>query len=56
MKQVPLAFYKSTPSCLFSESDFPGWTFNSLGHGGDDNGGEEQTKNEEPSKRQKVTC
>ncbi|CAA2968582.1 nucleolar complex 4 homolog [Olea europaea subsp. europaea] len=27
VKQVPLAFYKATPSCLFSESDFPGWTF-----------------------------
>ncbi|KAK4398178.1 protein NUCLEOLAR COMPLEX ASSOCIATED 4 [Sesamum angolense] len=27
VKQVPLAFYKSTPTCLFSESDFPGWTF-----------------------------
>ncbi|KAL2512577.1 CCAAT-binding factor [Abeliophyllum distichum] len=28
VKQVPLAFYKATPACLFSESDFPGWTFN----------------------------
>ncbi|XP_027087070.1 protein NUCLEOLAR COMPLEX ASSOCIATED 4 isoform X4 [Coffea arabica] len=27
VKQVPLAFYKSTPTSLFSESDFPGWTF-----------------------------
>ncbi|KAL3730991.1 hypothetical protein ACJRO7_027937 [Eucalyptus globulus] len=27
VKQVPLAFYKATPSSLFSESDFPGWTF-----------------------------
>ncbi|KAF8020707.1 hypothetical protein BT93_G1210 [Corymbia citriodora subsp. variegata] len=27
VKQVPLAFYKTTPSSLFSESDFPGWTF-----------------------------
>lgn len=27
VKQVPLAFYKSTPSSLFSELDFPGWTF-----------------------------
>lgn len=27
VKQVPLAFYKSTPTALFSESDFPGWTF-----------------------------
>ncbi|CAA0823213.1 CCAAT-binding factor [Striga hermonthica] len=27
VKQVPLAFYKATPTHLFSESDFPGWTF-----------------------------
>ncbi|KMT01562.1 hypothetical protein BVRB_9g215620 [Beta vulgaris subsp. vulgaris] len=28
VKQVPLAFYKATPTLLFSEADFPGWTFN----------------------------
>ncbi|KAL6963581.1 Maturation and nuclear export of 40S ribosomal subunits interacting protein [Sarracenia purpurea var. burkii] len=27
VKQVPLAYYKATPTSLFSESDFPGWTF-----------------------------
>ncbi|KAK7385722.1 hypothetical protein VNO78_31538 [Psophocarpus tetragonolobus] len=27
VKQVPLAFYKATPSSLFSETDFGGWTF-----------------------------
>ncbi|KDP35542.1 hypothetical protein JCGZ_08980 [Jatropha curcas] len=27
VKQVPLAFYKATPTLLFSESDFAGWTF-----------------------------
>uniref|UniRef100_A0A453CXT6 Uncharacterized protein n=1 Tax=Aegilops tauschii subsp. strangulata TaxID=200361 RepID=A0A453CXT6_AEGTS len=27
IKQVPLAFYRSTPTSLFQESDFPGWTF-----------------------------
>lgn len=27
VKQVPLAFYKVTPTYLFSEFDFPGWTF-----------------------------
>ncbi|KAJ4811752.1 Nucleolar complex protein 4 [Rhynchospora pubera] len=27
IKQVPLAFYRTTPTSLFSESDFPGWTF-----------------------------
>lgn len=27
VKQVPLAFYTTTPTMLFSESDFLGWTF-----------------------------
>ncbi|CAH9072169.1 unnamed protein product [Cuscuta europaea] len=27
VKQVPLAFYKAAPTSLFSESDFPGWSF-----------------------------
>ncbi|XP_051144323.1 protein NUCLEOLAR COMPLEX ASSOCIATED 4 isoform X2 [Andrographis paniculata] len=27
VRQVPLAFYKATPTHLFSESDFEGWTF-----------------------------
>lgn len=27
VKQVPLAFYKVTPASLFTDSDFPGWTF-----------------------------
>uniref|UniRef100_A0A0D9W8P7 CCAAT-binding factor domain-containing protein n=1 Tax=Leersia perrieri TaxID=77586 RepID=A0A0D9W8P7_9ORYZ len=27
IKQVPLAFYRTTPICLFQESDFPGWSF-----------------------------
>lgn len=27
IKQVPVAFYKATPTALFSESDFPGWSF-----------------------------
>ncbi|XVE66494.1 hypothetical protein DITRI_Ditri08aG0083900 [Diplodiscus trichospermus] len=27
VKQVPLAFYKATPTCLFSESEFSGWMF-----------------------------
>nr|GEW23683.1 nucleolar complex protein 4 homolog B [Tanacetum cinerariifolium] len=29
VKQVPLAFYKTIPTSLFSESDFCGWTFQS---------------------------
>ncbi|KAL3637345.1 hypothetical protein CASFOL_019644 [Castilleja foliolosa] len=32
VKQVPLAFYKSTPTHLFSESDFPGWSFKDEGN------------------------
>lgn len=27
VKQVPLAFYKATPTSLFSESEFAGWSF-----------------------------
>lgn len=27
IKQVPLAFYKATPTSLFSDSEFTGWTF-----------------------------
>lgn len=27
VKQVPLAFYKATPSSLFPETDFAGWSF-----------------------------
>ncbi|KAL5213871.1 hypothetical protein ABZP36_003023 [Zizania latifolia] len=27
IKQVPLAFYRTTPNYLFQASDFPGWTF-----------------------------
>ncbi|AQK45323.1 Nucleolar complex protein 4 [Zea mays] len=27
LKQVPLAFYRTTPTSLFLGSDFPGWTF-----------------------------
>ncbi|GMH16323.1 hypothetical protein Nepgr_018164 [Nepenthes gracilis] len=27
VKQVPIAFYRTLPTSLFSQSDFPGWTF-----------------------------
>ncbi|CAN6236047.1 unnamed protein product [Urochloa humidicola] len=27
IKQVPLAFYRTTPTSLFQGADFPGWTF-----------------------------
>ncbi|KAJ1272426.1 hypothetical protein BS78_06G200600 [Paspalum vaginatum] len=29
IKQVPLAFYRTTPTSLFQGSDFPGWAFGS---------------------------
>ncbi|XP_068639743.1 protein NUCLEOLAR COMPLEX ASSOCIATED 4 [Aristolochia californica] len=41
VKQVPLAFYKATPTSLFSEADFPGWTF------GSQKGNEEEARCEE---------
>ncbi|KAL5706097.1 hypothetical protein ACHQM5_024305 [Ranunculus cassubicifolius] len=41
VKQVPLAFYKTTPATLFSESDFPGWAFK---------------LDAESNKRQKIEC
>lgn len=30
VKQVPRAFYKALPTSLFSEFDFPGWSFEVL--------------------------
>ncbi|KAL6652156.1 hypothetical protein ACP70R_011081 [Stipagrostis hirtigluma subsp. patula] len=30
IKQVPLAFYRTTPTSLFQGSDFPGWSFGDL--------------------------
>ncbi|XP_077219879.1 CCAAT-binding factor isoform X2 [Tasmannia lanceolata] len=41
IKQVPLAFYNATPTSLFIESDFPGWTF------GFGRGDEQETSNGE---------
>ncbi|XP_044509696.1 protein NUCLEOLAR COMPLEX ASSOCIATED 4 isoform X1 [Mangifera indica] len=41
VKQVPLAFYKMTPTSLFSDADFAGWTFKC------DNMKENCTRNEE---------
>ncbi|XP_058098627.1 protein NUCLEOLAR COMPLEX ASSOCIATED 4 [Magnolia sinica] len=42
IKQVPLAFYKATPTSLFSESDFSGWTFG-LGQSDKENAGTNRT-------------
>lgn len=60
VKQVPLAFYRATPSSLFSESDFPGWTFRY--RDGGEEGAESRTstdavaseQNEKSVKRQRV--
>ncbi|KAG9442560.1 hypothetical protein H6P81_018414 [Aristolochia fimbriata] len=63
VKQVPLAFYKATPTSLFSEADFPGWTFGSqkckeeeakFEGNGPVNNGIEDVQNF--SKRQKIDC
>lgn len=45
VKQVPLAFYKATPTSLFSESDFPGWTFKHDGKETIDGNDEKQITN-----------
>lgn len=50
VKQVPLAFFKATPTSLFSESDFGGWTFNLK----DDNGNDDKEHDHIPAKRQRV--
>lgn len=41
VKQVPVAFYKVTPTSLFSESDFAGWTFKNDDSKEKDDGNEE---------------
>lgn len=63
VKQVPLAFYKATPTSLFSEADFPGWSF-----GSQRNDSKENNKNEVnetnpseddhhvPAKKQRIEC
>ncbi|KAL1827030.1 hypothetical protein ACET3Z_005442 [Daucus carota] len=50
VKQVPLAFYKTTPNSLFSESDFGGWTFNLK----DDNMNDDKESDHIPAKRQRM--
>lgn len=41
VKQVPLAFYKATPTSLFAESDFAGWAFKYDGKKNKNGGAEE---------------
>ncbi|OVA00640.1 CCAAT-binding factor [Macleaya cordata] len=59
IKQVPLAFYQATPTSLFSEGDFAGWTFKSdadtkIVESGNDAITEED--NHKSAKRQRVKC
>ncbi|OMO99001.1 CCAAT-binding factor [Corchorus capsularis] len=55
VKQVPLAFYKATPTCLFSESEFPGWTFKFEESKENDTGnGNTSAENDVSTKRQRI--
>ncbi|KAK8656485.1 hypothetical protein V6N13_098434 [Hibiscus sabdariffa] len=59
VKQVPLAFYKATPTSLFPESEFCGWTFNYEGSKENDGEDKEQRASEENggcTKRQRFEC
>ncbi|XP_031112383.1 nucleolar complex protein 4 homolog [Ipomoea triloba] len=53
VKQVPLAFYKVAPTSLFSESDFPGWTFDIKNK---ELAGVNQENDVISAKRQRVEC
>ncbi|GMI88378.1 EMBRYO DEFECTIVE 2762, NucleOlar Complex associated 4 [Hibiscus trionum] len=57
VKQVPLAFYKATPTSLFPESEFCGWTFKYEGGKENDSEHKEQKTSEEndaSTKRQRL--
>ncbi|EOX98904.1 Nucleolar complex protein 4, putative isoform 2 [Theobroma cacao] len=62
VKQVPLEFYKATPTSLFSESEFSGWTFKYEDGKENDTGREEQSmensskENDVATKRQRIEC
>ncbi|XP_050231409.1 protein NUCLEOLAR COMPLEX ASSOCIATED 4 isoform X2 [Mercurialis annua] len=60
VKQVPLAFFKATPTSLFSESDFVGWTFKyeETKHNDAENGVLNKSEENDscPAKRQRVEC
>ncbi|KAG4165213.1 hypothetical protein ERO13_A13G065000v2 [Gossypium hirsutum] len=55
VKQVPLAFYKATPTSLFPESEFCGWTFK---YEGSNEIKEQKTVEEDDAstKRQRIEC
>ncbi|OMO59099.1 CCAAT-binding factor [Corchorus olitorius] len=52
--EVPLAFYKATPTCLFSESEFPGWTFKFEESKENDTGNTSAAENDVSTKRQRI--
>ncbi|KAI9194209.1 hypothetical protein LWI28_003973 [Acer negundo] len=63
VKQVPLAFYKTTPTSLFSEADFAGWTFEyeEIKENNTENDGKRTLNTSEENgdiytKRQRVEC
>ncbi|CAJ2628308.1 unnamed protein product [Trifolium pratense] len=60
VKQVPLAFYKTTPSSLFSENDFAGWTFKceetSEINESNENAAKDLLDLEHSAKRQRIGC
>ncbi|KAF9586931.1 hypothetical protein IFM89_039803 [Coptis chinensis] len=63
IKQVPLAFYKASPASLFSESDFPGWSFklddSENEESGNGNNGlltKSVEADEKSTKRQRIEC
>ncbi|WRX16038.1 CCAAT-binding factor - like 1 [Theobroma cacao] len=62
VKQVPLEFYKATPTSLFSESEFSGWTFKYEDGKENGTGREEQSmensskENDVATKRQRIEC
>ncbi|XAR68096.1 hypothetical protein NMG60_11003106 [Bertholletia excelsa] len=60
VKQVPLAFYKATPTSLFGESDFVGWTFKNKQNGEAGIGDKRYTGlsevDHECAKRQRIEC
>ncbi|KAJ4715831.1 Nucleolar complex 4 [Melia azedarach] len=63
VKQVPLAFYKTASTCLFSDADFAGWTFKCEGSKENDSGDDEkgisnmsEENGEISAKRQRIEC
>ncbi|KAE8698519.1 Nucleolar complex protein 4, putative isoform 2 [Hibiscus syriacus] len=59
VKQVPLAFYKATPTSLFPESEFCGWTFKHEGskeNESEDKKQETSKENVASTKRQRLEC